>query len=102
MNTHMRLVLGLAGTLLVADPLSAGDRPLSAQDIRFGLQGSVAFPTSDLGDKGLLDKSLSYGLGAHVLVGLAGGHAIVPRLDYTHFEKSTPTRKVQTVQHGAD
>jgi len=102
MNTRMRLVFGLAGTLLVAGPLSAGDRPLAVQDIRFGLQGTVAFPTSDLGDKGLLDKSLGYGLGAHVLVGFSGGHAIVPRLDYAYFEKSAPTRKVQTVQLGAD
>jgi hypothetical protein len=102
MNTRMRLVFGLTGTLLVTGSLSAADLPFSAQDIRFGLQGTVAFPTSDLGDKGLLDKSLGYGLGAHALVGFSGGHALVPRLDYTYFEKSAPTRKVQTLQLGAD
>src|SRR5512133_1454960 len=74
--------------------------PLSAQEIKFGLQGTLAYPTSDLGDRDLLDHSLGYGLGAHMVIGFPGGHAIVPRLDYTHFEKDN--RKVQLLQLGAD
>lgn len=95
MNTRLSLAFGLTGLLLAAGPLSA-------QDVRFGLQGTLSLPTSDLGDKGLLDNALGYGLGAHAVIGFSGGHAIVPRLDYTYYEKSSPTRKVQTLHLGAD
>lgn len=76
--------------------------PLAAQDLRFGLQATLASPLGDLGDKAMLDGSLGYGIGAHAMIGFAGGHAIVPRLDYTYFEKSSPTRKAQMFQVGAD
>lgn len=95
MTSKLSLALCLTGLALASGPLNA-------QDIKFGLQGTVAFPTSDLGDKGLLDNSLGYGLGAHAVIGFSGGHAVVPRLDYTYFEKSSPTRKVQQLQLGAD
>lgn len=95
MKSPLRLVFCLTGLALVSSPLFA-------QDLKFGLQGTIAYPTSDLGDKGMLDKSLGYGLGAHMVIGFSGGHAIVPRLDYTYFEKTSPTRKVQTLQLGAD
>lgn len=95
MKTIRRASLGLSALLLTTGALSA-------QDLRFGLQGTLAQPLSDLGDKGMLDDSLGYGLGAHLVIGFAGGHAIVPRLDYTYFEKSGPTRKVQVLQVGAD
>lgn len=95
MNTRLRSAFGLTGLLLIAGPLAA-------QDVQFGLQGTLALPTSDLGDRAYLDKALGYGLGAHAVIGFAGGHAVVPRLDYTYFEKSSPTRKVQLLQLGAD
>lgn len=95
MKTTHRAALGLSVALLTAGTLSA-------QDLRFGLHGTIAQPLSDLGDKGVLDDSLGYGLGAHLVIGFSGGHAIVPRLDYTYFEKSSPTRKVQVLQVGAD
>lgn len=95
MKLGLRLALCLTGAALASGQLNA-------QDIKFGLQGTIAYPTSDLGDKGLLDNSLGYGLGAHLVIGFPGGHAIVPRLDYTYFDKSSPTRKVQMLQLGAD
>jgi len=95
MTTRLRSVLGLSATLLAAGPLAA-------QDLRFGLQGTIALPAGDLGDRALLDNVLGYGFGAHAIVGFPGGHAIVPRADYTYFEKSSPTRRVQTLQLGAD
>ena len=95
MNMRLRSVFGLAGLLLVAGPLAA-------QEVQFGLQGTVALPTGDLGDRTYLDQALGYGFGAHAALGFANGHAVVPRLDYTHFVKSSPTRKVQMLQLGAD
>lgn len=95
MKSTLRVAFGLTGALWVSGPLSA-------QDIKFGLQGTIAYPMSDLGDTGLLDNALGYGLGAHMVIGFPGGHAIVPRLDCTFFEQSGPTRKVQVFQLGAD
>lgn len=89
--------------LLVASAfLIFASNGLRAQEIKFGLQGTVSLPLSDLGDKGVLDDAPGYGIGAHMQIGFQGGHAIVPRLDYTYFEKSSPTRKVQMLQVGAD
>ncbi|WP_306591360.1 outer membrane beta-barrel protein [Geothrix sp. 21YS21S-4] len=95
MKTNIGLALCLTGAALAS-------APLTAQDIRWGLQGTLSFPTSDLGDKGLLDNALGYGVGAHMLIAFPGGHAIVPRLDYAYFEKSSPTRRVQMLNVGAD
>lgn len=95
MASRMKSALGLAGLLLAGGALQA-------QSTHFGLQGTLAYPTSDLGAKDLLDDSLGYGLGAHLVIGFAGGHAIVPRVDYAYFEKSNPTRKVEVWQVGAD
>jgi opacity protein-like surface antigen len=76
--------------------------PLMGQETRFGLQATLAYPTSDLGNSANLDNSLGYGLGANLQFAFPHGHAAVPRMDYTYFEKSSPTRKVQTLLIGAD
>lgn len=75
---------------------------LGAQELHYGLQATLAYPLNDLGKKELLDDSLGYGLGAHMQIAFHGGHAIMPRIDYTYFDKSSPTRKVQMLQVGAD
>lgn len=95
MRPSLSFAFCLFGALLISGSLSA-------QDLRFGLQANLAYPTSDLGDKPLLDNSIGYGLGAHFQIAFDGGHAIVPRLDYTYFEKGSPNRKVQMMQLGAD
>ncbi len=76
MKLSLRLALCLTGAALASGQINA-------QDIKFGLQGTIAYPTSDLGDKGLLDNSLGYGLGAHMVIGFPGGHAVIPRLDFS-------------------
>jgi hypothetical protein len=76
--------------------------PLLGQETRFGLQATLAYPTSDLGNKAYLDTAAGYGVGANLQFTFEGGHAVVPRLDYTYFEKSGPTRKVQMFLIGAD
>jgi len=93
MKSSLRLAFCLTSALLASGSLFA-------QEIKFGLQGTLAYPMSDLGDQGLLDNALGYGLGAHMVIGFSGGHAVVPRLDYTTFEKNH--RKVQTLHLGAD
>lgn len=90
-----RFLLASAGLLFI----TAG---LGAQEIKYGLQATMALPMSDLGEKQILDDAPGYGIGAHLVIGFQGGHAILPRLDYTYFEKSSPTRKVQMLQIGAD
>lgn len=62
---------------------------LQAQNIKPGAQLSLSFPQGDMGNSDYLDGQLGVGLGAHVLVDLNGGHAIVPRVDYTMYKKSS-------------
>ena len=95
MHSKSRFLLAVAGLALCGCGLHA-------QELRYGLQATVAVPTCDLAKKAVLDDALGYGLGAHMVIGFQGGHAIVPRLDYTYFEKGDPTRKVQMLQVGAD
>lgn len=73
-----------------------------AQDLQLGLQISQAIPFSDLGSGALLDRALGYGVGTQILVRFAGGHALLPRIDCTNFEKTSPTRTVRMVHLGAD
>ena len=91
------LALGLS-----ALALSGGS--LSAQEINYGGQVSAALPAGSLSSKDWLDGKPGAGIGAHMVIGFQGGHAIVPRVDYTYFKKSESgvDRKVQMYQIGAD
>jgi hypothetical protein len=77
---------------------------LSAQEYSFGGQVSAAIPAGPLSSKDWLDGKPGAGVGAHMVIGFQGGHAIVPRFDYTYFKKSESgvDRKVQMYQIGAD
>lgn len=77
---------------------------LSAQEYSFGGQVSAALPAGPLSSKDWLDGKPGAGIGAHMVIGFQGGHAVVPRIDYTYFKKSESgvDRKVQMYQIGAD
>lgn len=91
------LALGLSA-------LAISGASLSAQDLSFGGQVSAAIPAGPLSSKDWLDGKPGAGIGAHMVIGFRGGHAIVPRFDYTYFKKSESgvDRKVQTYQFGVD
>lgn len=91
------LALGLSA-LVLSGP------SLSAQEYSFGGQLSAVIPAGPLSSKDWLDSKPGAGVGAHMVIGFQGGHAIVPRIDYTYFKKSESgvDRKVQTYQIGAD
>jgi hypothetical protein len=55
-----------------------------AQSVDFGLQLGPAFPGG--GMTKVLGSDASIALGGQLRVGLRGGHAVVPRLDYVSFE----------------
>jgi hypothetical protein len=95
------LVKGRLGLLA----LSLAALPLAAQEVRtYGGQVTLAVPTGALSSKEWLDGKPGGGVGVHMLLGFEGGHAIVPRFDYTYFKKSEDgiDRKVQSYQLGAD
>lgn len=77
---------------------------LSAQEFSFGGQVSVVLPAGPVSGKDWLDGKPGAGVGAHMLIGFQGGHAVVPRFDYIYFKKSESglDRKVQMFQIGAD
>ena len=77
---NLRLAL-VATTLLAAGAAQA-------QDFHPGLQLTVSQPQGDLGDKDQVDMKTGYGAGIHVMIDLKGGHALVPRLDYTMYKNS--------------
>lgn len=56
---------------------------LGAQDLLYGLQAGATLPQGDV--KNNLHLTTGYSLGVNLLIDLGGGHAIVPRLDYTAF-----------------
>lgn len=61
---------------------------LNAQDVRFGLQGTISKPQGDLGDTHSLDGKFGYGIGLQAPVDLKGGLVVVPRLDYISYKRS--------------
>lgn len=61
---------------------------MQAQSSHFGIQATVAQPQGDLGSTDSLDGKIGYGLGIQYQVGLRGGWALVPRVDYTTFKRS--------------
>jgi len=97
MRNGMRMGLGILG-------LALASCPLAAQELHYGGQVTASLPTGPLGSQDWQDGKLGYGVGAHMVIGFQGGHAIVPRLDYTYYKKSEDgvDRKVQTFQLGAD
>jgi len=95
MKRTPKLLLIIAGLAMVGSGLRA-------QDLKYGLHASVALPLGDIAKTDYLDDELGFGVGANMIIGFPRGHAIVPRLDYSYFKKSDPTRKVQMLQIGAD
>jgi hypothetical protein len=55
--------------------------PLAAQDVRFGVQGAVSFPTGDLSDV----ANLGLQLGAHARWNFHEGHGLMARADWTTY-----------------
>lgn len=80
-------------TLLI---LGAG-LALSAQEVRFGVQGALSFPSHDLGDRA--DTGLQ--VGGHALWDLARGRELVARVDATSFGQNHDL-KVRELAIGAD
>lgn len=74
--------------------------PLPAQEINYGGQLTVSLPGSDLGSRTWLHHRLGAGAGVHALIGLEDGYALVPRFDYSSYEKQPV--KVQVLQLGVD
>jgi len=56
---------------------------LSAQEFRFGAQGSIALPMGDAGGNDFLNHRPGLGLGLHGLWNFQPGQALVPRIDVT-------------------
>lgn len=79
--------------------------PLAAQELMtYGGQVTASLPAGPLSSKDWLDGQVGGGVGVHALIGFPGGHAIVPRFDYTYYKKSEDgvDRKVQMYQLDAD
>jgi len=98
MNKRSLLGIGVLGLALAGIPLAAQAMTT------FGGQVTASLPAGPLTSKDWLDGHVGGGLGLHALIGFEGGHAIVPRFDYTYFKKSEDgvDRKVQMYQLGAD
>lgn len=92
------LGIGVLGLALAGIPLAA------QVTTTYGGQVTVSLPAGPLTSKDWLDGQVGGGAGFHMLIGFEGGHAIVPRFDYTYFKKSEDgvDRKVQMYQVGAD
>ena len=58
--------------------------PLAAQDVRFGVQGAVSFPTGDLSDV----ANLGLQLGAHARWNFHEGHGLMARVDLTSYSRN--------------
>ena len=82
------LVLALAGC------------PLPAQNFFYGGQITASVPGSALGGRDWLHHRVGGGAGIHMLVDLGNGNAVVPRFDYTGYEKKPV--KVQIFQLAFD
>ena len=76
------LSIGALGLALVGIPLAAQEMTT------FGGQITATLPAGPLSSKDWLDGQVGGGVGLHALIGFEGGHAIVPRFDYTYFKKS--------------
>ena len=74
--------LAFAAVVALALPGTA----ISAQDLRFGGQITIAKPQSDFDTA--MDGKLGYGLGVHAFLPFSNGHALVPRIDYLQCKRS--------------
>jgi len=92
--SHLLLPI-MAASLLAA-------QPVSAQEVRYGFQATIAKPEGDLSTA--MDGQVGFGLGIHALIDLKGGHAILPRLDYTTYKHSSNglDENVKVLSLGAD
>ncbi len=54
---------------------------LSAQEVRFGVQGALSLPTSDLSD----NADAGVQVGAHARWDFTGGHGVMARTDLTFY-----------------
>ncbi len=97
MRRSVKLGLGIMG-------LALAGFPLAAQELHYGGQVTAALPVGPISSKDWLDGQLGGGAGVQLVVAFPGGHAIVPRFDYSYFKKSEDgvDRKVQMFQLGAD
>lgn len=78
-------------------------QPLSAQDVRFGLQAQVGIPTGDL--KTAVDSKAGLGLGIHATWELQPQVQLRGRVDYMQFPNvtvSSVTNKLSNLSFGAD
>jgi hypothetical protein len=64
--------------------LCLGTLALSAQDVRFGVQGALSLPTSDLSDNAYLGLQA----GGHARLDLHEGHGLIGRGDLTFFSQN--------------
>jgi len=81
MKLFTKLSPGLLGLTLAGLPLAA------QEVVTYGGQVTASLPCGSLTSKNWLDGQLGGGAGVHALIGFEGGHAIVPRFDYTYFKK---------------
>ncbi len=70
---------------------------LSAQDVRFGVQGALSLPTNDLSD----NASTGLQLGGHAKWDFRHGHGLMARADLT-FYGQTNSISVNTIAAAAD
>lgn len=66
--------------------LAVGTSVLQAKDSNFGLQFTGAKPQGDLGT--LFAGKMGYGFGLHALTDLGGGEAVMPRFEWTTYNRS--------------
>jgi hypothetical protein len=89
----------LAGAVL----LGPGVPALRGQALSVGGQVTLAEPLGDLGARGALDHHPGGGAGLHLAIAFPGGHAILPRIDYTAFrDPGNGDARARMFQAGAD
>lgn len=64
--------------------LLCGFSGLSAQELKWGVHGSVNAPQGDL--KTALDSKAGFTVGGHLGIYLENGHEVRPRVDYTRYD----------------
>ena len=93
----VRIALASVAMLAIACVAQA-----QAQDAKFGIQMTLSKPEGDL--EATMDNKPGIGFGAHVLIDLRHGHAVVPRFDYTRFTREIDHahNNISTMSLGAD
>jgi len=96
--------MNISRVALAAIALTAFSGVAQAQDFKVGAQVTLSKPIGDMGNSDNLDGKFGYGLGLHGVWDLKGGHAIVPRIDYTMYKRSIDSAdlKVNDLKIGAD